>query len=269
MKQPTSYWKITEDCNVFIDTSSLTIHFNKGIDRHYDNIGIEEKLEKVIQNDSLILKNLFSYNFPTEIIEEIIYSATYFYSNEYLKTLSFEERVKIEKSKDKTQNLPLNLNQRIELITKEIKVKNKRSIIAYAILMVFIILLPIIWGFNNERALLFLLPVGLLLGIFIYQVTTLIKARPMFGEAHVVEFYNSKTTFLNPTLGTLKIPNVVFVKVKSHDLYQIHSNAIDYMNSIRMEECSYQVINNLNTIIYNKKHIQFVLNTDNEIYILE
>lgn len=264
MKQPTSYWKITEDCNVFIDTSSLTIHFNKGTDRHYDNIGIEEKLEKVIKNDSLILKNLYSNNFPTEIIEEIIQSATYFYSDEYLKTLSIEERVIIEKSKAKTQNLPLNLNQRIELITKEIKEKNKGSIIAYAFFVIFIILIPIIWGFYNEKALLFLLPISLLVGVFIYQIIKLIKAKPMFGEAHVIEFYNSNTTS-----GIVRNPNVVFVKVKSHDLYQIKNNAIDYKSNIRIEECSYQPINNLSTIIYNKKHIQFVLNTDNEINILE
>jgi hypothetical protein len=130
--------------------------------------------------------------------------------------------------------------------------------------MLFLFLIPIIWVFYNERAFVFLLPIGIIVGIFIYQIFKLIKAKPMYGETHVIEFNNSKTTS-----GRINIPNVVFVKVKSHDLYQIKNNAIDYKNNIKSKKCSLQPINGLNSIIYNKVHIQFVLNIDNEINILE
>ena len=57
MKQPNSYWKITDDCVVFINTSNLTISFNKGTDRHYDNISIEENLEKSKIRNRKIIEN--------------------------------------------------------------------------------------------------------------------------------------------------------------------------------------------------------------------
>ncbi|EAZ96876.1 hypothetical protein FBBAL38_05615 [Flavobacteria bacterium BAL38] len=272
MKQPNSYWKITDDCVVFINTSNLTISFNKGTDRHYDNISIEENLEKVIENNSTVIDNLYSNNFSNELIEEIIQAVNYFHSDEYIITLKSDEQIKIKKlkqNKDREQFVEQTLPQKIENSIIKIKQNNKKAIILYIVLIFIIMLTPIIWSFYNEKAFVFLIPISIFIAVFIYQISKLINLKPMYGEANVIEIYASNGSYTNPVSGKLNIPSVIYVKVEKHKLYQIKNNSIDYSNSKSVEQCSYQFTNVLNSVILNKKHIQFVLNTDNEIKILE